>query len=86
MSRHHAVDKRQQALFRRAVLERDGYQCVRCGKRSRLEADHIVSLAEGGQHHPDNGQTLCRKCHMDKDARARREHVAGQSEWEAFVK
>lgn len=81
MSRH-TPSNRQQALFRRAVLERDGYQCVRCGKRTRLEADHIVPLADGGAHHPDNGQTLCRACHIAKDARPRRADVAGQDDWE----
>lgn len=86
MSVHHTVAKRQQALFRREVLRRDGYQCVRCGKRARLEADHVVPLAEGGAHHPDNGQTLCRACHIEKDAHARAEHVEGQAEWEAMVK
>ena len=85
MSRHHAVSKREQAAFRRAVLTRAGYQCERCGKRARLEADHVVPLADGGKHHPSNGQALCRACHIAKDARPRRAHVAGQDDWEAFV-
>ena len=32
------------------------------------EADHIVPLAEGGEHHEDNIQTLCITCHK-KDTR-----------------
>lgn len=67
MSRHHArVGKRSQGRFRQEVLIRDGYRCQSCGKLGgRLESHHVVPLEEDGEHHADNGQTLCRDCHFD---------------------
>jgi 5-methylcytosine-specific restriction protein A len=68
---------------RLGVLERDHYQCQRCGVpvgRSG-HVDHIVSLAEGGDDSDENLQTLCAGCHSRKTARedggfghGRREH------------
>lgn len=59
--------------WRRAVFERDGFQCRECGARSRkghrveIQAHHIKEFAL----HPelrfdvDNGLTLCRPCHVE---------------------
>ena len=55
-------------MFRRAVLERDGWRCKRCRRAGRLEVDHIVPVWK----RPDleltfaNVQTLCRDCHRAK--------------------
>lgn len=54
--------------LRMQALDRDGWQCVRCGERRRLEIDHIEPV----KTHPDlayvlaNLQTLCGRCHARK--------------------
>lgn len=60
-------DPRWPAL-RLAAKRRDGWKCVRCGSRQRLEVDHIEPVRD----RPDLGfeltnlQTLCGKCHGRK--------------------
>ena len=48
---------------RRAILKRDGYKCVICGKGEKdgvnLQIDHIKPRDKGGEPTIDNGQTLC---------------------------
>jgi len=59
--------RRWQAL-RLEALRRDGWQCVQCGARTRLEVDHIEPV----RTHPErafdlsNLQTLCASCHTRK--------------------
>jgi len=55
------------AHVRRAVRERDGGCCTfvsddgrRCGSRTRLEWDHIVPVARGGESTVDNIRLRCR--------------------------
>ena len=76
MSRHHThLHARRWAAVRRAVLKRDGFRCVECGRAGKLEVDHIVPMQhEPGQDVYDvNGlQTLCRSCHLAKTARENR--------------
>ena len=48
MSRHHArLHARQWSRVRRAVFDRDGWRCQRCGKAGKLEAHHEPALAAG---------------------------------------
>jgi 5-methylcytosine-specific restriction endonuclease McrA len=65
--------------LRRRVLFRDSWTCRSCGLVDRsgrlLEADHVVRLADGGEHVESNMQTLCKACHREK---SRREVVAGR--------
>lgn len=46
-----------------AILERDGYKCVICGRGTKdgveLQVDHIKPKYLGGQSTIENGQTLC---------------------------
>lgn len=48
---------------RQAILERDKFTCVYCGKGERegydLHVDHIRARDRGGRAIIDNGQTLC---------------------------
>ena len=47
---------------KQAVYERDGGQCVICGKRGLPNA-HFISRAHGGLGVEQNIVTLCRECH-----------------------
>jgi hypothetical protein len=51
---------------RRAVNERDGGRCTymndagqRCGSRTRLQYDHVVPVARGGESTVDNVRQRC---------------------------
>jgi len=57
--------------WRRAVFERDGYTCVKCGKvGGELNADHIkpFSLNPEAVFELSNGRTLCKPCHRNTDS------------------
>lgn len=53
---------------RLAAKRRDGFACVQCGSRSKLEVDHVQPV----RSHPErtfdleNLQTLCAGCHARK--------------------
>lgn len=87
MSRNHHHPRRAVApTLRFQILERDGWQCVQCGKRGRLECDHIVPLHHGGHSTPENLQALCVRCHIIKTKQENRKfQVEGQAEWEFFA-
>jgi 5-methylcytosine-specific restriction protein A len=59
----------QAAKFRRAVLQRAGYQCeaiengLRCQAIEGLEAHHLIPLSKGGTDAVTNGVLLCRRHH-----------------------
>ena len=40
--------------------------CSRCGSQRDLTADHILSLADGGQNTLENIMVLCRSCNSSK--------------------
>lgn len=69
--------------FRDAVYERDGHQCVMCGKRDcKLDAHHIIDRHEmpNGGYVLENGITLCagidqNNCHW----KAEQHHATGLS-------
>ncbi|NOR29907.1 MAG: HNH endonuclease [Sulfitobacter sp.] len=54
--------------LRMQALDRDGWQCVQCGERRRLECDHVLPVRD----RPDlsyalsNLQILCGRCHARK--------------------
>lgn len=68
--------KRWKAL-RLAAKRRDGWKCVQCGARGRLEVDHIIPVRTNRELAFDltNLQTLCAPCHTRK---TRLEVGAGQ--------
>ena len=68
------------------VHERDGWQCVQCGRRGALECDHKIPREAGGSDDPDNLQTLCRHCHIDKTRRDKGQEVPPDlAEWDEFM-
>ncbi|MHA3978748.1 HNH endonuclease [Halovulum sp. GXIMD14794] len=71
------------------ILRRDGFQCVKCSARGRLEVDHIKPVRDAPElsYEPTNLQTLCKPCHS---AKTREElglssHTPEQKAWAAFV-
>jgi len=61
------------------IKERDGYKCVLCGSRRLLEVDHIIDIAKGGTHDPENLRTLCLRCHAIK-------HGPGSWTWNKAIR
>ena len=55
------------ARLRRFVLDRDGWQCQRCGRYGRMEIHHVDG--DPSNNTPDNLRTLCRGCHLLHHAR-----------------
>ncbi len=55
--------------IRRAVYERDGHRCLKCGSNRRLSLDHITPVTSGGDNSVDNLQTLCLPCNLKKGSR-----------------
>lgn len=56
------------------ILERDGFQCVYCGRsplrdRALLAVDHVHPVAEGGDDRAINLVTCCRNCNSQKGTR-----------------
>lgn len=66
-SAHVTRTKRWKAL-RLLALRRDGFACVQCSARGRLEVDHIVSVRDAPERafDLDNTQSLCPACHTRK--------------------
>lgn len=55
-------------IWREQVFTRDGYKCRRCGQTGgTLNAHHIkqYALYPDLRFDPDNGITLCEKCHKE---------------------
>ena len=58
----------QWAVLRLMARRRDGFACVQCGKKGRLEVDHVKPI----RTHPElalelgNLQSLCTICHSRK--------------------
>lgn len=55
--------------LRIAILERDGYRCVYCGRSATdvvLEVDHVLPRSRGGTDEPTNLVTGCQDCNGGK--------------------
>lgn len=73
--------------FKRAVMIRDNFTCQLCGvvcvtknkhgvkipELGKIEIDHIIPVAKGGNADLSNLQTLCKKCNRSKGAK--REYI-----------
>lgn len=66
-SRRVQKSKRWPAL-RLQALRRDDWRCVQCGRRGRLEVDHILPVRDAPElgFALSNLQTLCPSCHGRK--------------------
>lgn len=64
----HVYRDRRWPALRLAAKRRDGWACVQCGSRHRLEVDHVKPVRD----RPDlafdltNLQTVCASCHTRK--------------------
>lgn len=56
-------------LWREAVFQRDAWQCVECGTKGDICADHIKSYKNypSLRYEISNGRTLCVSCHAQTD-------------------
>jgi 5-methylcytosine-specific restriction endonuclease McrA len=64
--------------WRKAILERDEYRCVKCFSDKDLHAHHIKPWDQYPNLRFDleNGQALCRSCHLSVHNRSRKLSVA----------
>lgn len=61
------IESGEWAQIRAAVFERDNYTCVYCGAHGvRLEADHRLPVARGGETSMENLSTACKPCNRSK--------------------
>lgn len=56
---------REYQEWRRGVFKRDNYSCVKCNKKGRIHAHHIIPFSKDKSkiYDLDNGMTLCLECH-----------------------
>lgn len=56
-----------------AIWDRDGFQCLYCGKHGGkgvpLTVDHVIPLEMGGEDNSHNYATACRRCNKLKGSR-----------------
>lgn len=92
MAKHSARGRRWKRLRLRAFEER-AWRCVKCGKAGRLEAHHVVPIADGGAPmRLTNIVPLCRGCHIKEHAGAGRPRYMkprnpppGRAAWEELA-
>ena len=51
------------------VKARAGQRCEQCGSYDRVQADHVIPLAQGGHDTLANGRALCFSCHQGAHGR-----------------
>lgn len=52
----------------KAAIQRGECHCAACGSTDRLQVDHILPRAKGGDESPENLQVLCLPCNSSKCA------------------
>jgi putative phosphoesterase len=60
------------AATKKLLLEKASHRCQTCPSKKDLEFDHIVPISDGGSGTLENGQVLCRRCHVEKTNKDRR--------------
>ena len=76
-------ESREYSTWRKSVFDRDEYECQICEDRTggNLHANHIKRFSDCPDLRldPDNGITLCKRCHIGT--------VTGhEQEWESYFK
>lgn len=67
------------SIWRKTVLKRDNFTCLKCGSKSNLHVDHIKPFAyfPDLRFDIDNGRTLCATCHRKTDTWGGRSYLYG---------
>ena len=66
------------ASTRRAVFNRDGYNCTYCGDvEGPFDLDHVIPYSKGGSHDEDNLVVACSSCNRSKGAMTLSEWIGG---------
>jgi 5-methylcytosine-specific restriction endonuclease McrA len=76
------------ARVRFLAKRRDGFKCVKCGSRNKLECHHVKPVRERPDlaFELDNLQTLCRDCHaVETEKELGRAPNAEQTAWRHAV-
>lgn len=53
----------------KSLLNEYGHRCLWCGRKGKLERDHVIPIVYGGSNSIDNIQPLCRSCNSRKHAK-----------------
>lgn len=63
-------------VWRKAVFDRDGRACTKCGSVHRLHADHIKPFSQFPdlRYEVSNGRVLCFECHKQTDTYGGKQH------------
>jgi 5-methylcytosine-specific restriction endonuclease McrA len=59
------LELKEYTSLRKAVLQRDGWRCQKCGSLTHLEVHHLIKRSRLGDDTMDNLITLCADCHRD---------------------
>jgi len=79
--RHKAMKQLEYIEWRKKIFERDDYTCRNCGERGgKINADHIKKWSLHPELRLDlnNGQTLCKDCHLEKTQKEAKIYWANQ--------
>lgn len=66
--------------WRKSILERDNYTCVKCASKNNLQAHHINDWSKNITNRLDisNGMTLCITCHANEHKNIKSFILGGQ--------
>lgn len=76
--------KRKKAIIKRAIVEKTGGVCARCGKEISFEKvtiEHFVPKYRGGRDDERNLLPLCKNCNKQKGSR-----IVAAEEYYPFLK
>lgn len=70
------------------IVRRDGLICYLCGKVlkiTKVTLDHILPLARGGQHKPENVKIACKSCNSSKNSKTLTEYKKYRGDYDRFL-
>ena len=68
------------------ILARDGNACYLCGiilAEGEITLEHVIPLARGGSHTPDNVRVACKRCNFSKGTKTPEEFLKWKEEGRA---